>query len=44
VDAVVLAQGSMALLLSELKAVKIPVLASLQSGALRCKEMLGQMG
>ncbi len=42
-DVIVLAQGSMAVLLADLKEIKVPVLTSLESGVLRCKEMLEKM-
>ena len=43
VDVIILAQGSMAVLHSVLKDIKVPVLSSLESGVLRCKEMLEKM-
>ena len=43
VDVIVLAQGSMAVLLDQLQDIRVPVLTSLESGVLRAKEMLKQM-
>ena len=40
-DAIVLAQSSMAIVLPEIKNLKVPVLASPQTGALRLKRILG---
>lgn len=39
-DVITLAQGSMAVLVPELKEVRVPILTSLRSGVLRAKEMI----
>ena len=43
VDVIVLAQGSMAVLLDQLQDIRVPVLTSLESGVLRAKEILERM-